>query len=509
MGASRRAMRDQSVRRAARLSVESLESRLLLAAALVRDINPAVLGIDTTQLTDVNGTAYLSRRCTSGSGGNDLYRSDGTPQGTTLVRTFSGGSFGPTLLTASGGLLYFRLNSGTRQIWRTDGTPAGTFAVSSFTFNGVFPDQLTDVNGNLFFYVQRGTSDREIWKSDGTPAGTVLVKSVNGSIGVSEAPQNFTNVNGTLYFTANNGVNGVEVWKSDGTPAGTVMVADVRPGSASSTPRNLINVNGTLYFTADDGTRGTELWRTDGTAAGTVLLKDIRPGSTGSAPHSLTVMNGALYFGASSPPDPGRAFRTRSCGAADGTEAGTAIVKDINPGPAGAFPSDLRTFNNNLYFTATGPDPATNGLIVRQMWQSDGTNAGTRASRRREPGPGRGNTHDVHPRRRPPLLLAHKPTCGGPTAPRPEPSGSIRRPRQTCRATARSGHRCSSPPMNKRAASRCTARAAPTRGRTWWSGSSSTRSRPTPGWGRRSAATSGSAPSTTRSGEATGRTRGP
>jgi ELWxxDGT repeat protein len=46
--------------------------------------------------------------------------------------------------------------------------------------------------------------------------------------------------------------------------------------------------NGTLYFIADDGVSGEELWKTDGTDAGTVLVKDINPGAGGSGPDRLT-----------------------------------------------------------------------------------------------------------------------------------------------------------------------------------------------------------------------------
>ncbi|MDH3693531.1 MAG: hypothetical protein OER96_03040, partial [Gammaproteobacteria bacterium] len=59
----------------------------------------------------------------------------------------------------------------------------------------------------------------------------------------------------------------------------------------------LTDVNGTLYFRADPTGTNTnvELWKSDGTEGGTVLVKDINPGG-GSSPSRLTNLNGVLYF---------------------------------------------------------------------------------------------------------------------------------------------------------------------------------------------------------------------
>jgi ELWxxDGT repeat protein len=56
-----------------------------------------------------------------------------------------------------------------------------------------------------------------------------------------------------------------------------------------------------LYFSAFEPTTGRELWTSDGTETGTILVDDINPGSASSFPGELTAVDHTLFFAASEP----------------------------------------------------------------------------------------------------------------------------------------------------------------------------------------------------------------
>lgn len=226
------------------------------------------------------------------------------------------------------------------ELWKSDGTLEGTVMVKDIYTgaNGSSPMNFTNVNGTLYFSADDGTNGYELWKSDGTADGTVMVKDIDPRVGdgpYSSYPSSLINFNGTLYFNAGNGTYGGELWKSDGTDAGTILVKDINSGSTGSEPWYLTNFNGTLYFRADDGTNGSELWKSDGTDAGTVMVKDIDPrvndGPYSSYPAYLTNVNGTLFFAAD---DGTHGYEPWI---SDGTAAGTVMVMDVLEGPGSGF----------------------------------------------------------------------------------------------------------------------------------------------------------------------------
>ena len=209
----------------------------------------------------------------------------------------------------------------------------------------------------------------------------VMVTDLNGTT-ADASPGRFFAGSNTLLFAANDGVSGFELWKTDGTAPGTQLVKDIRPGagpssaaSSSSTPMTWGGLDGGVtIFVADDGVHGLELWRTDGTEAGTQLVKDINPGSA-SSQRGVNFAGGPQQFDFAAVVN-GIAYFEATDGVnglevwrTDGTEAGTYMVKNANPFSTPSLAS-LTAFDGALYFTL-------NTTYGTELWKSDGTDAGT------------------------------------------------------------------------------------------------------------------------------------
>jgi ELWxxDGT repeat protein len=142
-----------------------------------------------------------------------LFRIDGDQPSLIAPVSELGGS--DPQLTPLGGVLYFRawdVDHGT-ELWRTDGTPQGTVLVTDLVPGpgSSDPQSLTAAGGLLYFSAWDQHHGRELWASDGTAAGTRLVDDIAPGA-FSSAPMLLTPVAGRLFFTADDGLTGREPW---------------------------------------------------------------------------------------------------------------------------------------------------------------------------------------------------------------------------------------------------------------------------------------------------------
>jgi len=337
---------------------------------LVEDINPGTGSSYPGSFyfgTMVGSGSRLFFFANDGVHGEELWVSDGTADGTAMVRDAAPGPQGSVpaqLVPFKDGVMFamYAPATGETGLWRSDGTEAGTVLVKAISAGG-----LAAVGDAVFFSGDDGVHGRELWATDGTTGGTRMVKDIQPPFDIYKGDSNpslLTDVNGRLFFTADDRTHGNELWMSDGTEAGTVRLSDIWPGSTRTPIEKLTDVGGTLYFVAYRPTYGESIWKSDGTEAGTMFVWDGDAPAWSLGLDQLTGLGDTLLFRYVYDPSGPELWRS------DGTESGTSRVADINAS-WGSFPEWLTVVGPTLYFQAN------DGVHGRELWATDGTEAGT------------------------------------------------------------------------------------------------------------------------------------
>ncbi|HYH08228.1 MAG TPA: Calx-beta domain-containing protein [Thermoanaerobaculia bacterium] len=325
------------------------------------------------------------------SRGTELWITDGTPAGTSIVKDiYVGGSSSPVLMIASGTKAYFTAYDPEhgRELWITDGTLAGTVFVKDLTgdSDSSYPAGFVQTGGKVYFH-----TFSQLWVSDGTEAGTIALAS-----GVNPVLPGV--LNGEVFFLGSDDEHGRELWSTDGTIGGTAMVKDINSGPASSwggIPTNFVQTGNALLFFAEDATNGRELWSTDGTAGGTQLVADLTPGAASTSLDDLVASAAGAFFlvddttlwftdgteaGTTSVDSWARVYAIAAAanGAflvaddhvlvfSDGTAAGTTEIADVAASTVPGFTA----FGSSVIFNSA------NSGYGNDPWISDGTDGGT------------------------------------------------------------------------------------------------------------------------------------
>jgi ELWxxDGT repeat protein len=412
----------------------------------------------STPLLELNNSLVFQ---TSGEVlGSRIWSSQGSSATTNKIVEANPGSTLSFMDVRSGQLFFVEATSGIDALWKTDGSLPGTQLVKDL-LSISSSILLAGFSSHLVFFNHSSTEGLEPWVSDGTNGGTLLLKDTNvGPAGIwpyassvltnsSQGLSYFTNsyndsiwvTDGTSVGTADissgftpgyftyiwiseflgksafefyDGFNADgELWMTDGTVGGTAKIdpgGGFRSRGLSYAQGNLI-FNNLLFFEGENTASGIEPWVTDGTTAGTHILKDTEPGSGGSyvrylgsigskflfkttaglwasdgttlgtefimavnGVNSFFLFGGKGYFSLSNGTHGYELWQT------DGTLAGTLMLSDINPGINGSSPGNFIEFNGKLYFSAD------DGVHGRELWETDGTPIGTKMTNDINPG---------------------------------------------------------------------------------------------------------------------------
>lgn len=330
---------------------------------LVKDLEPGPVGSNPVPINS------LSRRslfyATTAKNGREPWVSDGSPDGTALLKDIMPGDAGSQpsgLLSCRAGQRVFfaavdSLDTGIG-LWSTNGTSAGTVRVADVDDNTKYMKAIGD---KVVFAQQDTEHGFEAWISDGTAAGTRLLMDISPGA-ESSNPSQLSECQGRVYFQALSPGLGAELWCTDGTEAGTQLLKEINPGQAGSDAYGFASAGGNLYFHAVDDAFGRELWKTDGTREGTIMVKDINPGPRGSNPYALCAVGDTLLFSA----DDGE--HGEELWTSDGTSNNTSMALDIYPGPASSEPYATIAAGTVSEKTIHGFFSATDPIHGRELW---------------------------------------------------------------------------------------------------------------------------------------------
>ncbi|HET6544134.1 MAG TPA: T9SS type A sorting domain-containing protein [Chryseolinea sp.] len=267
--------------------------------------------------------------------------------------------------------IYFLADDGINgmEVWSTDGSAEGTSMLKHIVtetgnaFRSIYfsPIELVIGNNNLQLLVEPQATEHAIYTSDGTPEGTTskFAFPFQGTL--------FGRINDELIYFSDR-----KFYKSNVTSNDVSLIkdvsADVSGHGYSATTYPALGDKLVFIFDTNYGnfSYGTEFWVTDGTDAGTHLLKDINPGLASGVSYEAALLGSKLVFQGTQPDTGSELWIT------DGTEAGTILLNDINPGATGSVPNGFATLGNKVIFGAT---ESTYG---GEVWITDGTPEGTK-----------------------------------------------------------------------------------------------------------------------------------
>lgn len=241
--------------------------------------------------------------------GEELWISDGTPEGTKMLKDINPGKLGsnPQWLTpVANKYVFFSADDGVNgeELWMTDGTEEGTKLVKDIYegSTGSAPQAITAFGNKVLFFamdeesewspvIDVKTAEKWLWISDGTEEGSERIGDTPTKLDFDGTRGSIVVVNGKGVFPGYDPKNNETIWATDGTKEGTAPLCNINPRrdttaatvfeTEAASIDHLVAVDGRMAafraaavpeVTGDDIDWGVEMWITDGTPAGTKQL---------------------------------------------------------------------------------------------------------------------------------------------------------------------------------------------------------------------------------------------
>ena len=340
-----------------------------------------------------------------GVSGSELWKSNGTAAGTTLVKDINPGSSDTYFIgsfvsnrksTVFNGYVYFVADvGGLEQIWRSDGTSGGTQSVIDLSPTDSVVEQykiLGEINGRFYFIgKESSTYGVELYWSSGTDYNLIDIRS--GSVdGIHYSVFSADIFQGDLIFTCVKGFDPILCrLKPDHTWEYIISCPD---SNNCASYAGVIGMNKNYIFYKADTTiggieYGRELWASDGTISGNIFLGDINPtGDSFFMPFLNTDLTNSdvFYFmkGITN-------TSTLEVWASDGTLTGTTLIKDLHE--SAGWPWDVigdTWYESAFLIQDKFIFAAQTSSAGVELWVTEGTLATTQILKDIFPGTGNG-----------------------------------------------------------------------------------------------------------------------
>jgi len=350
--------------------VEIGSAQSYVEPALLKDINPNG-DSRIAELTVVGNQVFFF--AADSANNSKLWKSDGSPEGTVLVKEINPGPIGDWVIGLQGNgtsmlslhdtayFFAFREDVG-YELWKSAGHDTNTVLVKDINpgAQGVHPPGSLSPKYNpiifqehYYFVAYRADLGYEIWRSDGSEAGTIPVTNIPGNSS-SIFPFQVEVIGDRIFFSINASGNSPQLgfYATDGTPGNEVHFSNLFPSGVIPTPARFFTELGDwIYFPAGTESGSVELYRVSQNLDTVELFNDFNQDGNGS-PREFFYVNDGFTFRARNSVNEGPSNLAFRC---DGTLQGLQVLNDENGEPIAAQGTGLLTerwlgWNNQVLF---------------------------------------------------------------------------------------------------------------------------------------------------------------